>query len=117
MSIRKSNKLHKNPKRFISTCNNNLTATATAAALADIGGTFQSFVDKENYQQQQRYHQRRIDKMSKINFGQHIKIVNLLLRLNRILWLIIADKEEVVVIMVDLEPLEVATILERYFFK
>ena len=36
---------------------------------------------------------------------KHIKIVNLLLRLNRILWLIIADKEEVVMVMVDLEPL------------
>ena len=42
--------------------------------------------------------------MSKINIGQHIKIVNLLLRLNPILWLIIADKEGVVAVMVDLEP-------------
>ena len=55
--------------------------------------------------------------MSKINVGQDTRIVNLLLRLNRILWLIIADKEEVVVIMVDFEPLEVGTILVRYFFK
>ena len=49
MPIRKSNKLHKNPKRFISTCNNNLTATATALAGIGSSKTFQSFVDKDNH--------------------------------------------------------------------
>ncbi len=65
MSIRKSNKLHTNPKRFISTYNNNLTATA----LADIGGTgkFQSFVDKDNFHLYQLANLRRCLNVSDYN--------------------------------------------------
>ncbi len=78
MSIRKSNKLHTNPKRFISTCNNNLTATAIAAALADIGGTFQSFVDKDNYHLYQLANLRRCLNVS--DYNRHNTSFNIITR-------------------------------------